>query len=59
MTTYTLNKLPYKDEIALIELEEIATYKSFDEAQDIANALDEIHELDLFFVTEEQDFIIV
>lgn len=55
---YTLNRLPYKDEIALIELEEIATYESFDEAQDIADALDNIYELDHFFVTEEQDFVI-
>lgn len=58
MSTYTLNRLPYKEGISTIELEEIATYESFDKAQDIADALDKIHELDHFFVTEEQDFII-
>jgi hypothetical protein len=58
MTTYTLNRLPYREGISLIELEEIGTYESYNKAQDIADALDEMYELDLFFVTEEQDFVL-
>lgn len=58
-TMYTLNRLPYKEGISAIELEEIATYESFDKAQDVADALDKIHELDHFFVIEEQEIVII
>lgn len=58
-TMYTLNRLPYKEGISTIELEEIATYESFDKAQDVADALDKIHELDHFFVIEEQEIVII
>ena len=38
-TMYTLNRLPYREGRSAIELEEIATYESLDEAQGIADAL--------------------
>ena len=56
---YTLNRLPYREGRSAIELEEIATYESFDKAQDVADALDKIHELDHFFVIEEQEIVII
>ena len=58
-TMYTLNRLPYREGRSAIELEEIATYESLDEAQGIADALDRMHELDHFFVIEEQEIVII
>ena len=52
---YTLNRLPYREGRSAIELEEIATYESLDEAQGIADALDRMHELDHFFVRDSNN----
>jgi hypothetical protein len=56
---YTVNRLPYKDGIAEIELEEIGRYKSYTIAHTIAEALEYQHDLDLFFVIEEQEIVII
>lgn len=56
---YTVNRLPYKDGIAEIELEEIGRYKSYTIAHTIAEALEYQHKLDLFFVIKEQKIEIV
>ena len=58
-TMYTLNRLPYKEGRSAIELEEIGRYKSANKAYDIAEALEEMYELDLFFVIEEQEIEII
>lgn len=59
MTTYTLNRLPYKEGRSAIELEEIGRYKSANKAYGIAEALEEMYELDLFIVIEEQEIEII
>jgi hypothetical protein len=56
---YTVNRLPYKDGIAEIELEEIGRYKSYTIAHTIAEALEYQHKLDYFFVIKEQEIEIV
>jgi len=56
---YTVNRLPYKDGIAEIELEEIGRYKSYTIAHTIAEALEYQHDLDLFFVIKEQEIEII
>jgi len=58
-TMYTVNKLPYKDGIAEIELEEIGRYKSYTIAHTIAEALEYQHELDYFFVIKEQEIELI
>lgn len=58
-TMYTVNRLPYKDGIAEIELEEIGRYKSYTIAHTIAEALEYQHDLDLFFVIKEQEIEII
>lgn len=54
MTTYTLNRLPYKEDTA----EELGTYRSYYDAQEFADAYNQYHEADYFFVTEDKDFVI-
>lgn len=58
-TMYTVNRLPYTDGIAEIELEEIGRYKSYTIAHTIAESLENQHELDHFFVIKEQEIVII